>query len=224
MAWPFKKDETNQGGNEQSKAEIDALVERLGVSFEAKLEEKFKPMLAEVTALKTEWDGIKTAANPPANPNVNADGTELTDEQKANRARNATIAIAVTANARITESEVLSDAAKKFGPFVPKMKEFFANTPIERKAQPDYPEYCRNIVKMVVGEAALSGGLSYGQDNKFFLEDTVTRTGDPDSPLNDSDLTWTDPRSGKVYTAGQQLSKLGIDPKEFSENVRKGLV
>jgi hypothetical protein len=223
MAWPFKKpDETNgeKKPDEQNKAEIDALVERLGASFE----EKIKPLRDEFGALKTEWDGIKAAATPKPDPNVNADGTELTDEQKAARARNATIAIAVTANARLTESEVISELAAKWGKFIPKIKEYFANTPIERKAQPDYPEYCRNIAKMVIGDAAISSGLSYGQDNKFFLEDSVTRTGDPDSPLNDSDLTWTDPRSGKVYTAGQQLAKLGIDAKEFSENLRKGLV
>lgn len=224
MAWPFKKpDETSTDGkkpDEQSKAEIDALVERLGASFE----EKIKPLRDEFGALKTEWDGIKAAATKP-DPNTNADGTELTDEQKAARARNATVAIAVNANARLTESEIISEVAAKWGKFTPKIKEFFANTPIERKAQPDYADYCRNIVKMVIGEAALSSGLSYdGQGNKFFLEDSVARTGDVDSPLNDSDLTWTDPRSGKVYTASQQLSKLGIDAKEFSENLRKGLV
>jgi hypothetical protein len=223
MAWPFKKPDEAAGGekktDEQSKAEIDTLVERLGASFE----ERIKPISDGLTALKTEWDGIKAAATPTPNPNVNSDGSEVTEEQKNARRANATIAIAVNANARLTESEIVSEVAVKWGKFVPKIKEYFGNTPIERKAQPDYPDYCRNIVKMVIGDAALTSGLSYGQDNKFFLEDATARVGE-DSPLNDQSLTWTDPRSGKVLTAAQQLSKLGIDPKEFAESMKNGVV
>jgi hypothetical protein len=219
---PFKKkdgEEVTKDG-EQTKSEVDQLVEKLGVSFE----ERIKPLQEGFTALKAEWDGIKAAAEKETPPNNNGGGgDELTDEQKAIRDRQALLVLSVQTNARITESEVLSGISQKWAKFIPGIKKYFAETPVARKSQADYAEYCNNIVKMVIGDAALKSGLGFNQKgDRFFLEDAASKSGGDDSPLNDSDLSWTDPTTGKTLSATDQLARLGIDPEKFVENQKKG--
>jgi len=230
MGWsPFKKkdDETVKDG-EQAKSEVDQLVEKLGVSFDAKLSERLDPLQKGFTELKTEWDGIKAAASSDADKGKGGDGgggggEELTDEQKAARDRMALLTLSVQTNARITESEVLSGISQKWAKFIPDIKKYFAETPVARKSQADYAEYCNNIVKMVIGDAALKSGLGFNEkDKRFFLEDAATKSGGADSPLNDADLSWTDPTTGKTLSATDQLARLGIDPGKFVENQKKG--
>src|SRR6266850_5909123 len=110
MTWrPFKKKEEDPPKvDDQSKAEMDELVTKLGASFD----ERIKPLKGGFEALKSEWDGIKAAATEKPDPNNNGGGggdADLTDEQKAQRDRRALLVLSVQTNARITEGEVLSE-------------------------------------------------------------------------------------------------------------------
>jgi len=231
VGWsPFKKTEPEKT-DDQTKSEVDQLVEKLGASFDAKLTERLDPLQKGFTELKGEWDGIKAAATekPDTNNNGGAGGgatdETLTDEQKAAKDRRALLILSVQTNARITESEIISEVSGQWAHLVPEMKEFFAHTPVERKAMPDYAVFCRNIKDMVVGKAAQKAGLRFdGKNQRFFLEDATAKTGGADSPLADPDLNWTDPNTGKTISASETLARLGIKPEEFVENQKKGLV
>jgi hypothetical protein len=215
---PFaKKDDEKK--DDQSKSEVDLLVEKLGASFE----ERLKPLREGFETLKTEWDGIKAAAtkeDPP--PNNDAD---LTEEQKLKKNQDGLFALNVATNARLTESEVISEISANWAHLIPEIRTILAATPLQRKAQADYAIYCRNVKDMIVGQAAQKAGLRY--DNKggrFFLEDAAAKTGGADSPLSDPDLSWTDPNTGKTITGSETLARLGIKPEEFVENQKKGYV
>ena len=226
---PFKKDGQP---DEEAKKELDAFIDRIGTSFEAKLEDKLKPIREEVTAVKTKWEALEKAAGEGGGGgNGGGEGggggdQNFTDEQKRELKDRQLLALSIVTNARVTEGEILGEAVGQgLGEFVPKIKEYFQNTPVERKGQADYPTYCRNIVKMVVGTAAIDGGLRFdGQSKKFFLEDASGKGGDNQYDFLAGDLAWTDPRSGKTFSASEQLAKLGIKPEEFAESIKKGAV
>jgi hypothetical protein len=215
---------------EQSEAQMTALVERLGASLEERIA---KPLREDLTALKTEWETIKAeATKPPAAAGPTDESgkpRELTDEEKRNNATRATITLAVTTNARLTEREIIDELPADWSHLTPDIRALFANTPIERKAQPDYADYCRNCADLVIAKAARKAGLRYDQGNKtFFLEDkSAAGASGQDSPLSDPSLVWNQTKgdgSVKRWTAEEQLRKLGIDPKEFAANVEKGVV
>jgi hypothetical protein len=232
MGWFDKHKQVSDGKTpeEQSKAEVDALVERLGAS----IDERLKPLREEITGLKTDWESIKAeAAKPPAGDGQpkNADGTprEPTEEEKARNTSQATIALAVATNARLTEREVLDELPADWSHLTPDIRALFANTPIQRKAQPDYVDYCRNCADLVIAKAARKAGLRYDQGNKsFFLEDkSAVSTSGEESPLSDPALTWnqTKPDGGvKRWSPAEQLAALGIKPEEFAESIKKGVV
>jgi hypothetical protein len=217
---PFRKNDEHEKKDDQSKSEVDELVEKLGASFE----ERIKPLQDGFTALKSEWDGIKAAATkadepPPAND------AELTDEQRNKKAQDGLFALSVATNARLTESEVLSEISSNWAHLIPEIRTILAATPLPRKAQADYAVYCRNVKDMIVGQAAQKAGLRYdGKNSRFFLEDAAARTGGDASPLYDPDLNWTDPNTGKTITGSETLARLGIKPEEFVENQKKGYV
>jgi hypothetical protein len=226
MAWPFGK----QGASEDDqKKELDAFIDRIGTSFEAKLEEKLKPIREEATHLRTKWEALEKAAGgngEEERARVEEEEKNLTPEQQQALRERKLLAISIGTNARITEGEILGEVSGKgLGEFIPKIKEYFQNTALERKGQADYATYCRNIVNMVVGEAALNSGLRLdAQNKKFFLEDAGGKGGDQQYDFLSGDLAWTDPRSGKVLSASDQLRKLGITPEEFQKSVEKGVV
>src|SRR6267142_4500689 len=175
MTWsPFKKKEDDPPkGDDQSKAEMDELVTKLGASFD----ERIKPLKEGFEACKSEWDGIKAAATKEPDTKETP-LEELTDEQKAARDRTALLTHSVQTNARITEGEVLSEISANWAHLIPEIKGYFANTPVQRKAMADYAEFCRNIKDMVVGKAAQKAGLRY--DNKgsqYWLEDSSAKIG-----------------------------------------------
>jgi len=186
-----------------------------------------------VEKLQSDWDGNKTEATrttPADTTPRNADGTprELTAEEKQRNTQQATLGVAVLTNARLTEREVLDELPPDWQHLIPEIRGYFANTPIEQKAKPDYAEYCRNCADLAIAKAARKAGLRYNRENQsFFLEDKSTSSTQEDGVLSDPSLAWNQQRgdgSIRTWSAGEQLRKLVIDPKEFEESVKKGVV
>jgi hypothetical protein len=229
MGWFDKhKPDATKTPEEQSKADMDALVDR----FSAAVDERVKPLRETVEKLQTDWDTIKTeATKPPAADTTprNADGTprELTPEEKQRNTQQATLGVAILTNARLTEREVLDELSADWTHLIPEIRGIFANTPMEQKGRGDYAQYCRNCVDLVIAREARKSGLRYNRENQtFFLEDKSTSSTREDGVLSDPSLSWRQETSSgtRVWTPEEQLRKLGIDPKEFSESVKKGVV
>jgi hypothetical protein len=229
MGWFDKhKPDATKTPEEQSKAEMDELVNR----FSAAVDERVKPLRETVEKLQTDWDTIKTEATKPpaadATPR-NADGTprELTPEEKQRNTQQATLGVAILTNARLTEREVLDELSSDWTHLIPEIRGIFANTPMEQKGRGDYSQYCRNCVDLVIAREARKSGLRYNRENQtFFLEDKSTSATREDSVLSDPALAWRQetPNGVRVMSAQEQLEKLGIDPAKFAESVKKGVV
>ncbi len=229
MAWPKfgrEKEPEEKKDDVQSKADVDALVDRIGSSIEERF---FKPLESKVTALQTKWDEIEKAATAPPKE-TNEDGTPkvLSEEEKNKLGTQATFAMSVQTNARLTEREVIDEISSSWSHLLPDIRAYFTNTPLARKAQADYPDYCRNIADMVIGKAAKAAGLRYdGQNKSFFLEDKSTSVTREEGPLSDPSLVWHQQKpdgSTKTWSVADQLAALKIDPKELSDNMKKGIV
>ena len=213
MAWPkFGKSEEKPPEG-QSNSEADELIEKFSAAVDAKL----KPLADSFNTLQTEWSAIKQAAEKQDEPPPKPD-SELTPEQIALRDRNNLLALSVATNARITESECIQGISGQWSNLIPQIRDIFARTPIQRKAQADYPEYCANVVDMTVGKAARAAGLR--SDGKtFFIEDSASKSGGEESPLNQFPTWHGDDRT---ETASETLAKLKIDPKKFAEDLAAG--
>ena len=231
MGWfdkhkPAAGSDAAKKADEQNEAEVNALVEKLGASLEERIA---KPLRDDLNALKSEWETIKTEATKPApaaGP-TNADGTprELSQEEKNALGTKAAFAQSVLTNARLTEREVLDELPADWSHLIPKIRAHFASTSLDRKALPDYADYCRNCADLEIARAARTAGLRFNQESKtFFLEDkSGAGASGEDNPLNDPSLTWRKP-DGKVVTGLETLAALDIDPAKFAESVKKGVV
>ena len=227
MKWPWSASQSSANETDEQRKQREDQEQKTADEFFAKIGEtidsRLKPISEKVDGMETRW---KTLEKDAADEDRRRSEGELTDEQKLARASvQQTVAIIQT-NARITENQVLADIRERFPEFEARVKEIYAGTPVERKAQPDYEVYCRNVVNMLVGKAALDGGLKYDQGNKkFFLEDAQGRNAEGDTyPFLESDMTWQNPRNGQVLTGRQQLEKLGIKPEEFAKSIKEGIV
>jgi hypothetical protein len=193
-----------------------------------KFEEKIKPLNDKVSAWDDRWKKLEDAAAGSVNDDSSNDANLSDDEkQRMNEEveRRKLLAISIATNARITENEVLADVKEKFPELAEKVKEFLVNTPLERKGQQDYQQYCRNVVSMVVGQAAMTGGLQYNPATKqFFLENASAGSRGEQLEFLAPDMAWTDPSSGRTLTGRQQLEKLGIAPEDFAKSVKNGVV
>jgi hypothetical protein len=215
--------------DEQSEAQVNALVEKLGASLEERIA---KPLREDLTALKTEWETIKAEATKPPEGKgpTNTDGTprELSQEEKNTLGTQAAFAQSVLTNARLTEREVLDSLPADFADLIPEIRAYFTDTPLDRKSKSDYAVYCSNCADLVIAKHARKAGLRRNPDNKtFFLEDkSAGGDGHEPGPLSDPSLTWRqETASGtRVWTPEEQLRKLDIDPAKFAESVKKGVV
>jgi hypothetical protein len=229
MGW-FDKHKPAEGktAEEQSKAEMDELLNK----FTAAVDERVKPLQDGFSALKSDWEAIKTEATKPPtvdNRPKNPDGTprDLTDDEKRNNATLAGVQLSVQTNARLTEREVIDELQDDWKHLIPEIRGIFASTPIEQKARTDYAQYCRNCVDLVIAREARKSGLRYNRENQtFFLEDKSTSSTREDGVLSDPALAWRQetPNGVRVMSAQEQLEKLGIDPAKFAESVKKGVV
>src|ERR1700722_5387898 len=145
----FKKNP--DGGEDQSKAEMDAMFAKFGEI----IDERLKPVNESVSGLKTEWETIKAEATKT--PEVdrtprNADGTprELTADEKRAALDTALATQNVQNAARFIERDVLDAMPPDYADLKPAIREMFKNTPVQRKAQADYAEYCENCVDLAI--------------------------------------------------------------------------
>jgi hypothetical protein len=224
----FKRSNADEKTEEQSKAEMDALLE----GFSAKVEEKIAPLRTTVENLQTKWNVIEAEATKPPvvdNRPKNPDGTprDLTDDEKRNNATLAGVQLSVQTNARLTEREVIDELQDDWKHLIPEIRGIFASTPIEQKARTDYAQYCRNCVDLVIAREARKSGLRRNSETgAFFIESKGTSESREDSVLSDPSLAWRQetPNGVRVMSAQEQLEKLGIDPAKFAESVKKGVV
>jgi len=225
MGWfDSKKDEGTKGKSEttppdekkteQSKSEADLLVEKLGASLDARL----KPLADKVEAVATWQKNLEEVAKKttPARTEGTNDTTKRVsladasmddaaeEEWKKQNILPAYVEMAKT-NARLTERETLDALGPEFDFLKPDIRKIFDDTPIQRKAGADYGAYCSNVVKMVIGDAAMKAGLKVqgqGDKRRFYLEDGTSKgnTGETIAP-----------------TDAETLRKLHIDPAEFAK-------
>jgi hypothetical protein len=229
MGWFDKhKPDATKTAEEQSKAEMDALVDR----FSAAVDEKVAPLRQTVESLQTKWNTIEAeATKPPATDtrprDENGNVRDFTPEERQRNTQQATLGVAILTNARLTEREALDELPADYADFIPEIRGMFANTAIEQKGRPDYAQYCRNCVDLVIAREARKGGLRRNRETgAFFLEDKSTTHSREDGVLSDPSLTWRQETAAgtRMWTPEEQLAKLGIDPQKFSESVKKGVV
>ena len=183
MAWPFRQPDPDPEKEkkiaEQSKVERDEFISSLRTSFE----ETLKPIREDIDALKTSSTRTvppeRKQDPPPDIPSV------LDNEDAAFGARLGPIAAqTVMLNARMTETEVLSDiSAKGWGHLVPQIREVLEKqTPLQTKAGQGYRGYVENVADMLIGKEAKAKGLKFdGNKQTFFLEDA---SGGNNTPAN----------------------------------------
>jgi hypothetical protein len=187
-------------------------------AFAAKFEEVVKPLRESVTALQTEWNAIKEEAGKTTETSTTST-TELSAEEKQNQNNRALLEMNIQTRAMIIERDCLNALSGDWAHLKPQLTEMFAKTSSATKAMPNYGALCHDAVHMLIGREAAKGGLRRDNSGRFFLEDANAKTGGEDSPLNQFEAWQSDDRT---ETAGQTLSKLGIDPERFASDLREG--
>jgi hypothetical protein len=223
----FDRKKTSDG-EDQSKAEMDAMFERFG----SMVDERMKPVVEKVSALSTDWEAVKAEAtkSPVVDTRPRDENGNVRDLTPEERQRDMNIALAkqnIATSARLTERDVLDALPKDYADLKPQIAEMFRSTPIERKAQPDYAEYCQNCADLAIAREARKGGVRRNSDTKeFFLEDKSAGSSASDSILNDPSLVWhyDSPNGPQTMSAKEQLRKLHIDPKDFEDYAKRGRV
>jgi hypothetical protein len=226
MGWFDKHKPEGAKDGDQSKSEMDTLLEKFGTM----LDERTKPTREAVEAMQAKWNAIEAEATKVTPPDTrprdeNGNVRDLTPEEKQ---RGLNIALAeqnVQNAARFIERDVLDALPADWKDLKPEIQSMFNNTPVARKAAPDYMAYCNNCCDVVIAREARKGGVRRNSETKeFFLEDKSTSSITEDSILSDPALAWRSPDGLRSLSAADQLRKLGIDPKEFEESAKKGLV
>jgi hypothetical protein len=224
MSWWNKKapeGETEEQRKIREEKEKQELLSDIGLAMEAKM----KPLSDRVTSMDDRWKKLEEAAyESPQDTDPNAsddDKRKLRDEAE----KRVLFSQGIANNARWIEQEALDTLGEEYRDLIPKIKERFLATPVERKAQKDYGQYCLNVINLTIGEAARAGGLRYdGASKRFFLEDANAGSSGEQHEFLGADVTWVDPKSGKTLTGRQQLEKLGITPEDFAKSVKAGIV
>jgi hypothetical protein len=222
-----KKNEEQQQSSEQSKKDMDALLD----AFSAKFDEKLKPLSETVTTLKSKFDAIETAAANETTEEQRraaaaAEG-ELTAEQKLEKQNRALLQLNIQTNARITEKECIDSVKEQWPELVPELQTMFSNTPVDVKANPKYGDMCMRAVDQLVGREARKNGLRKDRNTgKFFIEDGAAGgDGSDNNPLLTGDYDWVNPTNPNQRLSGlDQLKKLGLTAKDYEQMQKNGLV
>jgi hypothetical protein len=179
-----KQDEPKQDAKppEQSKAEADALIERMSAMFQ----EKINPIIEKVNSFDTRFETIEQSTRRPVQKVEDREKVSVLDnEDQAFAERLLPLnAGLIMMNARITEDEVYREMdAKGWGSYIPKAKEALANVNLQSKGSPEYPNIVRNTVTMIVGREAMDKGLKFdGGKQTFFMEDSNSRISGDNTP------------------------------------------
>lgn len=212
MAWFEKKPDAKP----EDKSDGDLLIEKLTGVIDAKL----SPINAELADSKKRWESLEASVaappkkEPPADPPARISVLDNEDEAFAQRLGPLAYQNAVL-SARLTENDIFAEMKESgWSELLPEVRKHLENTPIQRKAQADYQQYVRNVMKMVVGDKALTSGLRMNQSDKtFYLESAKTHTEDGERRLS-SELNWSDSK-GRVHTGDEVASKLGLDADDL---------
>ena len=211
-------EEEKKAAEAQSKAEMDALVERLGASieqrFSGKLEESLKPIREKVEMFES---SLRAPAKKPEEQKEPAD--PITEPDRWKQENLLPLAMQnILLRAEVIEQRILDRVEPNWQHLIPEVKKYLQGTPPERKAQQDYSEYVQNCVDLAIGRAAKAAGVKYNsKDQRFFIEDGGTGTSGNENSFSD-DVSWID-RRGRRMSGEEQLARLGIDPKEFKAGV-----
>jgi len=213
MAWkPFQKEEKKaETPPTPPKDDQSALLD----AFAARMDEKLAPLRETISTLESEWNGIKAEAEKSNTPPPE----EITEDQRRLNAERALFAMNVSTRAMLVEQNCMNALSGDWSYLKPQLLDMFAKTANETKARPDYDKLCAEAVNMLVGREALKSGLRRDNSGKFFLEDASSKTGGPESPLNQFEPWITEDRT---ETAGDTLRKLNIDPEKFAQDLRDG--
>ena len=187
---------------------MEAFTANLRTSFD----EVLKPLRDEVAALKTA--AIKPVVAPAKQDPPPEIPSVLDNEDAAFSARLVPIAAqTVMLNARMTETEVLSDiSAKGWGHLVPQIREVLEKqTPLQTKAGQGYRGYVENVADMLIGKEAKAKGLKFdGNKQTFFLEDASgSGNASANSKMRQLEQDATDGRIDILH--GRTLSKWAQD-------------
>jgi len=193
------------------------------------INEKIEAQATEVKTLTTKWNEIENAGAAEAEEArrraAAAADSELTPEQKAEKAQQALFAQTVLTNARITEGECVAELKESFPKLIPEFLSMCANTDWKVKALPNYKQQCMNAIDSLIGrEFRKAGGRYQPKTEKFVIEDGGSHGAGDENPLAKGDYDWTDERSGRTITGFQQLEKMGLSAKDLAEMQKRGMV
>ena len=223
--WGDKKEDKTP---EQSKADIEELVGKLNASFSASLDERLKPITEKVTAIETKWstlegDAAKEKQNADAAAEKERADLEDPDGSMRGRINEALTPLAIQSiklSARFTETEILNDCRQNgWAEYIPQIQQMFEAADIREKAnEKTYPQYCRNVVRVVIGDAAMKGGLKFdGNKKTFFIESGGNAGGGGGNQFDSSEWAWTNDKTGATVSGNATLRRLGIDTKKFEK-------
>lgn len=227
MAWFKKEGEVENKPGEQSKTEVDTLVEKLNASFA----EQLKPISEKMATFEERFGKIETNTTRQAPENKNTETPSVFDsEDAAFEARLAPLRAELTVktallNANQVESMKLSELSESgWGELVPEVKDILGKTPVEMKGRQDYHGFVQNVIDMAIGRAAKKGGVRYDQGRKtFFVEDASLSSSNENTgksnKLNEESSDGRVDITGGMTWAEWAKKKMGIDPEKLAESI-----
>jgi len=195
--------------------------------FFTKLDERIAPLRTAVDDQSKRLAAIeenskpKTPTTPAVVPSV------LDDEDAAFANRLGPLAInQVKLSAKIIENEIYDEMRSNgWDEYIPEVRKYFADVPIQTKADQNYEASARNVMDMVIGKAARSSGLKR-RNSSFILEDVNATPNDPArQQLQNEDAEFLNfevvTSKGKRVTRRELLERQGVLVEENGQLVEK---
>jgi hypothetical protein len=210
MAWNGRVNPDPPNPDPNAKSDADQLIEKLTAAIDAKL----SPITTKVDSIEQRWAALEEAARKPKEetpPNPKAPTSVLDNEDEAFAQRMGPLAYQnALLGARMTERDIIDEMKEQgWSSLVPDVRKLFDATSIQRKAQSDYPAYCRNCVTLAIGERARTNGFKSNGET-FYLENSATSGDQPGNRGLGKDLDWVDSK-GRNHTGDEVARKLGIE-------------
>lgn len=217
-----EEDARKKAAEEQSKAQADDLIAKLGTALDAKLK-PFNDKLAEFDGRFQKLES-NTAKPETKSGDDDAIPSVMENEDAAFAKRLGPVVInQIKLQARLIETEAMNDLSSRgFGQYAADVRGYLDKTPLETKAKNDYDGYCRNVVTMVIGQKALSKGLKLDDKQEFFIEDASGNSSK--GATHELSSLVADAADGRIEVVKGQgpeavesflRDKLKIDPEKF---------